>query len=257
MSRLPVSGIDVRLRRPTGVEDVFLREASFGGPALALALITRLASVAGGPDVDWELLPVTDVEALLLALRQMLFGDRITTDMPCPVEECGARMDVTFNIGDYLEHHRPRLPRGVSPDAEEGWFRLRDAAVSFRLPRAADQIAARRAARPAADLARRCVRPAGASGSERRRAENAMSALAPSLSQPLATRCPECGGGFDFYFDVPHFVLSELRAQAAYVYEDVHLIAATYHWPEAEILALPVSRRLQYAEMARSQRPGF
>lgn len=30
------------------------------------------------------------------------------------------------------------------------------------------------------------------------------------------------------------------------LYEEVHVIALHYHWPEREILALPVSRRRRY-----------
>jgi hypothetical protein len=51
------------------------------------------------------------------------------------------------------------------------------------------------------------------------------------------------------YFDVQQFVLRELRDQATFLYEDVHLVASQYHWPESGILDLPSRRRVQYAEM--------
>jgi hypothetical protein len=255
MPRLPVTGLEVRLRPPAGVEDMFLREAAYDGPLLSLALAGRVAQAADGEPVDWGSLPVTDLEALLIGLRQQVFGDRINTDLPCPA--CGGRMDVSFRLSEYLSYHLPRLPRYVTPADETGWYRLRDAEVSFRLPSAADQVAARYSAEPVRELVRRCIEPEEAPARQRRRVENAMAALAPTLSHELEAQCPECQSLVAFYFDVQQFVVSELRGQAAFIYEDVHLIAQSYHWPEAEILALPLSRRSRYAELIRSERTAY
>jgi len=258
MPRLPVTGLEVRLRPPAGVDDVFLREAAYDGPLLSLALVERLAQTSAGDLVDWSSLPVTDLEALLIALRQQVFGDRINTDLPCPAPGCGARMDVSFRLSEYLAYHQPRWPRGVAALAEEpGWYELRDSAVGFRLPSAADQVAARYSPQPVRELVRRCIHPDNAPARDRRRAENAMAALAPSLSHELQAQCPECHAQIALYFDVQHFVINELRGQAAYVYEDVHVIAQSYHWQEEAILALPLSRRLRYAALIRAERTGF
>ena len=54
--------------------------------------------------------------------------------------------------------------------------------------------------------------------------------------------------------DPRQFTLRELRDQAVFIYEDTHLLAEHYHWPEAEILALPRERRLRYAQMVRASR---
>ena len=56
----------------------------------------------------------------------------------------------------------------------------------------------------------------------------------------------------NFYFDVLPFVLRELRDHADSVFEDVHLLAMYYKWPEEDILALPRSRRLRYGAALRS-----
>jgi len=48
--------------------------------------------------------------------------------------------------------------------------------------------------------------------------------------------------------------LRELREQAAFIYEDVHLIAQHYRWSEAEIMLLPRNRRIRYAEMIRQEK---
>ena len=81
-----------------------------------------------------------------------------------------------------------------------------------------------------------------------------MDAMAPSLSDALKGSCPECGAALEMYFDVQQFVLRELRDQATFLYEDVHLVASQYHWPESSILDLPSRRRAQYAEIIAGTR---
>jgi hypothetical protein len=252
--RLPISGIDVMLREPVGAEDILLLEAPAFDTAFALELVARLAFLANGQTVEWSNLCVTDLDALLLLLRQMLLGNLIRTDIICPAADCGARIDVAFRIGEYLAHHRPRTARGVEAADEPGWFRLRNTPVSFRLPTAADQVAVAQALKPARELIQRCIRPTNIPVRLLRRIETAMEALAPGLSQNLQGHCPHCEMSVDMYFDVQQFVLSELRNQAALIYGDVHVLALHYHWSQAEILALPRGRRARYAEMAQRER---
>ena len=252
--RLPISGIDVMLREPVGAEDILLLEAPAYDTAFALEFVARLAAPANGAAVEWSNLCVTDLDALLLLLRQMLLGNLIRTDIVCPAADCGARIDVAFRIGEYLAHHRPRTARGVEAADEPGWYCLRNTPVSFRLPTAADQVAVTQALKPARELIQRCIRPTNIPVRLLRRIETAMEALAPGLSQNLQGHCPHCEMSVDMYFDVQQFVLSELRNQAALIYEDVHALALHYHWSQAEILALPRGRRARYAEMTQRER---
>ena len=77
-----------------------------------------------------------------------------------------------------------------------------------------------------------------------------MQALAPPLSGEIEGRCPECGVRAHFWFDAQRYVQRELRYDAEFLYEDVHLLASRYHWTEEKILSLPTMRRVQYVEMA-------
>ncbi len=256
--RLPVSGIDVVLRQPAGVEDLFLLETDADDSYLALALLSRVARVANAmaaeSGVDWQDLPVTDLDVLMLRLRQLVFGNYIQAETNCPVAGCAARIDASIQIDEYLDHHRPRRVRNAELSDESGWFRLRSAPVLFRLPTVADQLAVAGRARPVQALIQRCIRPADVAPRLVRRVETAMDALAPSLAHELEGVCPECGTTVNVYFDPRQFTLQELRGQAAFIMQDVHLLAAYYHWPESHILALPRSRRLHYAEMVRQER---
>jgi hypothetical protein len=272
--RLPVSGQVVALRPPSGAEDLLLAEAARtprGDAALALALAGRLAVAVEGEPLDWGGLPVADLDALVLRLRQTLIGDHVRADVACPAPACGQRIDIDFSIEQFLAHHAPKAtgPRHRGwiwePADEPGWFCLSRASasaatpaaaadrVSFRLPTAADLLAV--AGQPAGEqyLARRCLRPADLPARLRRRAEAVMEAMAPSLSSDLQGVCPECRATVTMQFDARWFCLRELRDRAAFVYPDVDLLARRYHWSETEILAMPQVRRTAYAELARQE----
>jgi hypothetical protein len=260
---LPASGVEVELRHPTGQEDLLLLEAKGGDAETALALAARLAHTPDGAAVDFAALPVGDLDAALVRLRQMLLGDRVRSDVTCTSPGCGARIDISFGLGDYLEHRRPRAPAlrawDVAPCADApGWFRLarRAAAeepVQFRLPAAGDERAAADRSDAAAELARRCVRPTGLPARLRRAAEAAMEALAPSLSSELTGVCPDCAAEISVHFDARGYCLQELRTRAAGVLADVDTLAQRYHWSEQAILEMPSVRRASYAELARER----
>ncbi len=289
--RLPVSGRVVALKQPSGAEDLLLAEAAHtpgGDAALALALVHRLARVVEGEPVDWGSLCVTDLDVLVVRLRQALIGDRLRADLPCPAPECGQRIDIDFSVAEFLAHHTPEagatLGGGAAVESadEPGWFYLADVPeesdspamdvaeatllepesspggpqsgpgwVRFRLPTADDLLAVAGQSAGDRELARRCIRPAEVPARLRRRVEAAMEALAPSLSGELEGLCPECGTTVTLQFDARWFCLRELRDRAVFIYQDVDLLARRYHWSETQILSIPQVRRAAYAELAR------
>jgi hypothetical protein len=215
--------------------------------------VTFLARVVNwrDPALDWLSLSMTDIDVLLLRLRQRLLGDAVRAEIVCAAAGCRERVDVVFSIDDYFDHHRPRRPSRVVP-LPDGWFRLVGEDVEFRVPSIGDQLAVTTESRPEQALLHRCVRPAGIISRLRRRIETAMEAMAPSLASELQGTCPECGAAVTAWFDPLHYTLRELRDQAAFVYEEVCAIARLTHWSEADILSLPALRRARYAELAQS-----
>lgn len=259
--RLPVSGLEVLLRHPTGAEDVILAEAGGTGPHLARTLASLLVRRPDGAPLDWSALSVTDLDTALLRLRQMVVGDAVHAGAVCSAPGCGARIDITFRVGEYLEHQRPEPPVGVLPGPETGWFCLDPEvtggdAVAFRIPSCADLEAVSSHPDGEGELARRCIRPASVTTHLREKVEAAMEAIAPSLYAELDGVCPECGVAVSVPFDPQSYVLRELRERATFVYEEVRLLAASFHWSEREILALPRVRRARYAELVHEQRGG-
>jgi hypothetical protein len=257
MLRLPVSGISVTIRQPTGREDLLLQEPSWSGLVTCLALAESLASSASGESVDWSDLTMTDMEVLMLLLRQTTLGTSVRAETQCTRSDCGARVDVNFRVDEYLASRKPDVPRGIEKLDESGWFSVRGKPVRFRLPRCKDLLSVSVATRPNEArrlLARTCVEPSTVPAQLQHRIERAMEVLAAPLSGNLAGTCPECNHGLSIHFDVVSFVLREMRDHAVSIYQDIHLLALHYKWPEEKILELPRKRRQYYAEMIRSER---
>jgi hypothetical protein len=263
---LPVSGVVVSLSHPTGIEDLLLVECGDDDDSAALALARRLAWAEDGSEIAWAGLAPTDLDVLVLRLRQALLGDRIASDLRCRSDGCGSRVDIAFSIEDYLAHHHPKPPeprgrgrmwRVLACTDEPSWFTLAPdtpesahAAARFRLPTVADQIQAARQHDPEAALARVCIRPERIAAPLRRRVEAAMQAMAPALAGELGGRCPDCRATVAARFDPRRYCLRELRDRARYIYEDVDVLARRYHWTEDSILAMPNARRAGYVEFA-------
>ena len=250
MLRRPVAGVTVQLQLPNGADDIVLLEAGNPGVEAAVTLLANIVRRYDGVPLDWSALTMTDIDVLLLSLRQRVVGDRLSAEVVCEADSCGERVDIVFSIADYIEHHRPRQRARVAA-VDETWFRLDGIDVEFRVPSVSDLLAIASEERSEQALVRRCILPPETSSRARQRVEMAMEALAPSLASELTGTCPECGAAVSAWFDPLQYVLRELREQAAFVYDDVCAIARLTHWSEADILALPAMRRARYAELAQ------
>jgi hypothetical protein len=241
---LPISGKEIILREISGAEDMLLLGGADTVPRLVRDFLVELAHVDAE---SIEQLPVGDVEWLLLAVRRALLGEIVQADMLCPSQGCGARIDVMFRVSDYVRHRRPSRAIRAAADSGDPWLSDARTGLTFRVPTLADQIALSGRPRAAAELLRLCVREAETTGAQRK-ADSLLDKLAPTLSNYITGECPECGARVEAYFDIEQFVLRELRDTAARLYDDVHHIAFAYGWSEKEIVSLPRSRRIAYAE---------
>jgi hypothetical protein len=205
-----------------------------------LAFLSRLApcDVAG--------LVVTDFEILLLQLRTARLGPRM--HFACP--HCREMAEIVFSVSDYIADIRPKPVPGVIANTEgPGWFSLDGA--KFRLPTAGDLAAVADRAEPGRALAALCLDETARQPRHRARVERAMACMAPEVSRSVAGICPACGAAVRAGFAVARVVMAEQKRAAAAVHDEVDLIARAYHWPQAEILALPRARRHAYAERIR------
>lgn len=239
MVRLPISGEHVRWRPSDGHDDIALADSA-PGLAGALAYVSRCVSV------DASMLPVGDLDLLVLARRRDWRGDRLVAEGRCA--ECAAPVDVQFSLAAYADHNRPHPSRAAAPTGA-GWFALRSAPdVLFRPPTVADVLSVADADDPRASLLALCTR-GSLSARVARTVEGALGRVAPTLRAEVAGTCPECAAAVLLDVDARELCMAELRFLAASLYDDVNLIASVYHWTQDAILDLPSARRRRFADV--------
>jgi hypothetical protein len=77
-----------------------------------------------------------------------------------------------------------------------------------------------------------------------------MGQLDPTSDVQLALTCPSCGHGWLAGFDVSSFFWNEIDVWAQRIVREVHALASSYGWREADILAMSPARRRLYLELA-------
>jgi len=248
--RLPVSGIEVALSVLTGHHDVLLRETAALDIALAVRLLARASVGQQHAPMDWLDCIVTDIDAALVELRRRALGDQVAADLVCPAPTCGQRVSIEFSLTRFMAHHAPRPLRHpcTALATEQGWYGWEGESLRFRPPTARDVLAASACPNPEREYLLRCMRPAAAPASARRRVIHAIEAMAPSLADEVQGQCTGCGAVIKAFFDARTYVLRELRGLAETVYADACLLARHCHWREADILAMPSERRLHYVD---------
>jgi hypothetical protein len=240
---------EVKLEVPTGYLELTIAEAvpaSTSLPVRVNAVLARAVAAIGGEPATGEIaeeLCVADRQFLMHRIAELLgAGDRwITTTCSA----CGEPFDFMVRVADL-----PVREAGASFP-----FAIVETSVGplrVRTPTGADQafIAGLRDARRAARLllARCLVEPAQAalvdalSPDDIARIEAALEAVSPAVITELAASCPSCEKAQSVPLD-PYFILG---SRSAHPLEDVHVLAAFYHWSEHDILSLPSDRRRFY-----------
>lgn len=206
-------------------------------------------------------LTVGDRESLLLRLRRLTFGERISGVARCPGPECGEALDFDLSISELLAVAPGGQARQTHEiEVEAGGRVLR---VEFRLPTGSDQEVAAEALRarsgdPETLLLQRCVvgvrtlddqpvedwSPAELSAVEERMAE-----LDPLSELELSVRCPACRSEFSTVLDAATLLLEELGSSQDALFREVHTLAFHYHWCERDILGMTRARRHRYLEL--------
>jgi len=221
------------VRMLTGQDEIAFADRSRGGPHQRLA---RLAA-AMGPCAPNRLAALTlpEWEEHLLGLRVALAGQRIEAEVTCP--DCGAGVALAFRAED--------LPREVPLGSGScGPFALSDLmAVEAEGLQGEAALAALLAASCGVD---RQLAAGMLAGAERAGLIAALEERAAGLGLELGTACADCGAEMVLPFDVATFLDGEMGARAARLLDEVHLVASSYHWSEAQILALPSARRQDY-----------
>lgn len=209
-------------------------------PQRALALLA--AANPGTPTDALACLTLGERDAKLIDLREQCFGSAFIAVAACPA--CGERVELQFDAAAL------RAPAAASNAVfciagDEG-------KLHFRAVNSLDVLALLNEAGsdPKRALATRCVIDhAGALTDAQVNAIAAALREADSQAEvSIALTCPACGHGWQSLFDIASFFWREIDVWAQRTLDDVHALAAAYHWREEDILAMSAWRRQQYLQ---------
>lgn len=233
---------DFAFRAVDGALEVALAEAALETNvprAVTSALAAALADVGGVPATDGV------VRNLAVGDRQFLMRQlsaHIGRNLVWLTAACGA-CDESFDF----QVSQAELP---VKEAGDGFPFAAAGRLRVRVPTGADQEAITDIAddaRAFRALFARCrvEGPENPADDEIAAAEAALEAASPEVTLAALVRCPACDASNQIYVD-PYL---GIRSTSDELFEEIHRIAASYHWGEAEILALPRARRQLYLRL--------
>jgi hypothetical protein len=204
-------------------------------------------------------------DALLLTLREHVFGVRLACVTVCP--QCQQRIELTCNVSDIRVG--PVALDPIEP-AEESFLLAMDGyRVDFRLLNSMDLVSLETSADSSygqEQLLRRCIQsvvcegtdsPVGQEVSDVSQLPTTLTdAIAERMAQAdpqadtrLALSCPDCNHQWQATFDIATYLMGEIHSWAKFILREVHSLARAYGWREADILAMTPTRRRAYLEL--------
>lgn len=184
-------------------------------------------------------LATADRDRILAAIYLDRYGARIEATLTC--RTCHDPFDLDFRLDELVTHCDPAGAIDPPPWPVQG--------VELRPVTGVDELAAQGRPDPADALVRRLVGdpPAGDEGLRALIADE-LSRRTPPVAAPIGASCPACGELAEVEFDIQRYLLGRLLGERAELFRDVHVIASTYHWSRAEILALIPEERRHYGQ---------
>jgi hypothetical protein len=243
-------------RPVTGALEMAMAEARQGGRSLPVRVTQVLCAALerlGGETPTWERvhgLSVGDRHYLVRQLAVHLDRDDLWLTAKCAM--CGEPFDFFMQ--------QSVLP--VKPAGQGYPFAVASTAlgrVRARVPTGADQAAV--AGLPAHEDAERAlvlrlliepedVDVTAVSDEDIAAIEAAVEAVAPEVATRARLACPDCGAINEPGID-PYLCLTR---GADGLFAEIHVLASHYHWGEAEILAMPRTRRRTYLRLVDAAR---
>ncbi|SRR5258706_2124952 len=247
------------MQAPSAAELLAVWERARAQPMTTQALMLLEAA---SPGVSWEDLAKLSVgqrDARLLALREVLFGSRLTGLTSCP--RCRQQLEIGIQSAD------------IQADGDQTDLELLSATsggylARFRLPNSEDLTAiAGREDQPdeaatVRKLLSRCLVELRRNGRLQRL--DPSRALPPALIEAIAAEmekadpqanvqipldCADCGNRWLSAFDIVYFLWSEIDNWAKRLLREVCALASAFGWRESDILAMTAQRRQLYLQM--------
>ncbi|MGH6871395.1 MAG: hypothetical protein ACREHE_07810 [Rhizomicrobium sp.] len=241
------------MRAPTATEALGVWERGQGQSQTERGLaLLGLADTQASWDTLADM-PIGARDAMLLSLREAMFGQRLESCADCP--QCGALMELDFTT---------RMLRAPPATGDTVAFNAGGMALTVRLVTSRDLLALDTSDPPQArmELLSRCLFaaadgratpvPAILTETIAEAAAQALSLADPQADVTINLTCANCGHAWAAPFDILSYLWTELDGWARRMLADIHTLARAYGWREADVLALGPLRRKFYLEMAAS-----
>jgi hypothetical protein len=246
------------MRLPSASELVTVWESGLGLTPIERGLRLLAALFPEASDEELAHYTIGERDAWLLTLREQLFGAEVASVATCP--HCGEPLELNFSVSTV------RTSAGSSSGQHrEVTVHAEGYAIRSRLPTSADLLAV--AGMAGADNAQRallarCILaiepdataeappgpeqlPAGVAAA----IVEQMAQADPQADVRLALVCPACSHQWLAQFDILSFLWAELSDWVQRTLREVHQLAMTYGWREADILAMSAWRRQWYLQL--------
>jgi hypothetical protein len=200
-----------------------------------------------------EEMPVGRCDAHLFELRRTLFGDQLELTGSCPA--CATDTEMSVSVADLHPPVASRPPPDVA-------VRKNGYSVSCRVPVNGDlgEMASLGSQATPNDLLERCLLAATSPEQDDvsvgelpsavvEAVIEAMAESDPGARTELVISCP-CGADWTEELDIRGVVWAEVTDWVGRTLADVHRLAHSYGWTEADILRMPAWRRRWYLEAA-------
>jgi hypothetical protein len=225
------------------------------GQALSATERGLLLLMAAFPEIEGDVLARWSIgrrDASLLGLREKAFGSRLQSVVACP--SCTERLEFEFTVDEI------RVP--LSNESSHFEARCGEYDVKARLPNSDDLRHLTRGTSMEAlvtQLIEQCtvqalhrdqnIDPAELPKEVRDELIAIMADRDGQANIQLSLACLACRHEWLATFDIVSFFWSEIHGWAMRLLSEVHALASTYGWREADILAMAPIRRQLYLEM--------
>ena len=208
-------------------------------PQRVVSLLTASGETEAG------CLPIGARDALLIRIRENLFGAQLDSTVACPV--CAEEQEFQLSTaGILVPHGAAETKLSVSFEGADYVFRLPDSNDLASIQGAVSPDEARRA------LVLRCLddeRFATLSEGAIDAISDEMAKADPQAEAEIALQCVRCANRWTVAFDIASFLLSEIQEWALRTMHQVHQLASAYGWSEAQALEVSPWRRAYYLEL--------
>jgi hypothetical protein len=204
-------------------------------------------------------------DALLLILREHLFGSQLNSVAVCP--QCQQQIELVFSTKDIRVGS---IPCEVNDSSDTMMsLTMEDYKVIFRLPNSNDLASIETCTtqeHARERLLQQCIQSVTRviEGNNKEEILNDINQLPmklidviaermaeadPQADTRLALTCPDCSHAWSATFDIVPYLMEEIHRWAKHMLREIHNLARAYGWREADILAMSPTRRRAYLEL--------